>query len=84
MTNEEFAQWRARHFRSRAAAAEALELHRDTVTALETGKTKNGEIYPVRHHIALACQMIDHQAAKGAAEIAQQLRQAADWIEAKA
>ena len=55
MTNDEFRAWRERHFRSQLAASEALELHRDTVKALETGITKKGEPYPVRRHIALAC-----------------------------
>lgn len=55
MTNKQFADWRGRHFRSRAAAATGLGMDRDTVIALETGKSRAGKPYPVRPHVALAC-----------------------------
>lgn len=55
MTNEQFADWRARYFRSRAAAARALGLDRDAIAALESGTTRNGRAYPVPAHVALAC-----------------------------
>lgn len=55
MTNDQFAVWRARHFRSVLACAKALGLDRDTVVALESGRTRRGNAYPVPHHIELAC-----------------------------
>ena len=56
MTNEQFAAWRTRHFRSQAACARALGLDRDTVTALESGITRKGNAYPVPSYIARACR----------------------------
>lgn len=55
MTNAEFARWRGTHFRSRSAAARALDLNRDTIDALETGRTRKGFEYPVPRYVALAC-----------------------------
>ncbi len=55
MTNDQFLAWRRRHFRSRAACARAFGLNRDTVTALEAGRTRRGSPYPVPVHVALAC-----------------------------
>jgi hypothetical protein len=55
MTNEQFARWRSGNFRSGSAAARMLEMDRDTVAALETGRTRKGFDYPVPLHVALAC-----------------------------
>lgn len=55
MTNEEFAAWRPRYFRSRLAAAKALDLDRETIAALESGYTRKGNPFPVPRHTALAC-----------------------------
>lgn len=55
MTNAEFAAWRAKHFRSINACSTALGIDREAVAALEAGKTRKGNPYPVPPHIALAC-----------------------------
>lgn len=55
MTNDQFHLWRINHFRSKAACAEALGLDRDTVAALESGRTRKGSAYPIPPHVALAC-----------------------------
>ncbi len=56
MTNAEFDAWAARHFPGGdSAAGRALELDRETIKALRTGRTKTGAPYPVRAYIALAC-----------------------------
>lgn len=86
MTNKEFRAWRERHFRSQLAAATALELHRDTIKALEEGRTKNGEPYPVRKHIALMCAAVDHDLSLDGDErgaLARNLRRAADLLESR-
>ena len=58
MTNEEFREWKERFFASSLAAATYLDLSRDTVEALESGFTRKGSPYPVKHHIALACMAV--------------------------
>lgn len=55
MTNAEFAAWRQRHFRSISACARALQLDRETVTALERGQTRRGGDYPVPAYVGMAC-----------------------------
>ena len=60
MTNAEFDAWAARAFPGGdSACGRALEIDRETVKALRTGRTKNGASYPVRAHIALACAAWD-------------------------
>lgn len=59
MTNDEFRAWRERHFDSRHAAALATGLNRDTIEALESGRTRNGTDYPVRPYIELMCRAVD-------------------------
>lgn len=58
MTNEEFTAWRKKHFGSVLAAATYLDLSRDTVEALESGLTRKGSPYPVKHHVVLACMAV--------------------------
>lgn len=85
MTNEDFRTWRERHFRSPLAASTQLGLHRDTIKALETGLTKNGEPYPVKPYIALMCAAVDHGLHMDQSKprrLAGQLRLAADMLEA--
>lgn len=55
MTNAQFATWRAKHFRSVLACAKALEIDRETVAALEAGRTRKGHPAPVPTPVALAC-----------------------------
>ena len=55
MTNEEFASWCDRHFRSRLACSKAMGLDRDTVDSLVRGATRKGTPYPVSTTVALAC-----------------------------
>ena len=55
MTNSEFDEWFSRHFRSDMAAAKALDLDRDAIASLRSGKTRRGNPRPVPAHIALAC-----------------------------
>lgn len=56
MTNSEFDAWVTQHFpEGDSACGRALDIDRETVKALRTGKTKNGALYPVRTHMALAC-----------------------------
>jgi len=60
MTNEQFDQFVLRRFGGNTnAAATELEIHRDTVLALRTGKTRKGSDYPVPRHIELAAGAID-------------------------
>lgn len=60
MTNEEFAEWRKRHFRSVAAAAKYLGLCGETLTELETGKRRRGgKECPIKPHIELCCAAVD-------------------------
>lgn len=61
MTNAEFDAWAARAFPGGdSACGRALEIDRETVKALRTGRTKNGASYPVRAYIALACSAWDY------------------------
>lgn len=55
MTPNQFAEWRARYFKSRRACALALGLDPRAVQALEAGRPRNGTPCPVPAHVALAC-----------------------------
>jgi hypothetical protein len=55
MTNKQFAAWAGRHFRSNMACADALQLDRDAIRALATGKTRKGNDAPIPAYVALAC-----------------------------
>lgn len=55
MTNDEFSDWRARHFRSVLACANAMGLDREAVSSLERGHTRIGNPYKVPAYVALAC-----------------------------
>lgn len=58
MTNDEFKAFREMFFASQASAATYLDMSRDEVKSLETGVTRKGSPYPVKHHIALACMAL--------------------------
>jgi DNA-binding XRE family transcriptional regulator len=58
LTNEEFKIWREQYFASVLAVASFLDLSQDTIDALESGTTREGAPFPVRHHIALACMAV--------------------------
>lgn len=84
MSNADFRAWRERRYPSRHAAAIALDLHRETVAALEEGRTRKGGAYPVPEYIALACLAVDYGLDAGRSEtelLAGTLRRAAEWIE---
>jgi len=48
VTNQQFAAWRARHFRSRRACAQALGIDPRTIRAFEAGRA-------IPAHVILAC-----------------------------
>lgn len=56
MTHEEFDAWVRMYFRSRTAAARALDMHPDTITIMATGQRRDGRAAkPVPKAVALAC-----------------------------
>lgn len=59
MTNDDFDKFVQTRFGGKtSSAATELDMHRDTIDALRTGKTRKGAEYPVPRHVELAVKSL--------------------------